>query len=154
MTQFNQLAAYQKDLNLRELPLVQIMTTDLISVLPTETMDKVNELFQTNAIHHIIVHDEHCNLKGIIGKEDLVRLFHNLTFIKREREEKFNQHFLSTVYVEEVMTKQVASLKETDTLGIAADIFRENLFHALPIVNEEEKVVGIVTTYDLLKLAY
>jgi len=33
-------------------------------------------------------------------------------------------------------------------------IFRENYFRALPVVNEEGQLQGIITTYDLMILAY
>jgi acetoin utilization protein AcuB len=52
------------------------------------------------------------------------------------------------------MTKQVAKLKTEDSLEMAVGFFRENLFHALPVVNDEGELVGIVTTYDLLNYAY
>ncbi|MEZ4980721.1 MAG: CBS domain-containing protein [Saprospiraceae bacterium] len=50
------------------------------------------------------------------------------------------------------MTK-IVNLRPEDPASFAARIFGENLFHALPIV-ESGKLVGIVTTFDLLKMAF
>lgn len=133
--------------------LSDIMSTDLITVLPNETMDKVQTLFDANPIHHILVVNEQQELKGIIGIQDLKVLSHHLTFYNFKRQDAFNEAFLKTVRAEEVMVKDVATLRPTDKVGVAAGIFRENLFHALPVINNG-KAVGIVTTYDLINYAY
>jgi acetoin utilization protein AcuB len=47
------------------------------------------------------------------------------------------------------MTKGLAVLESNDRIGVAIEIFKENLFHAIPIVDDEE-LKGIVTTFDLI----
>jgi len=54
-----------------------------------------------------------------------------------------------SISVEEVMTKKVATLSPDDPLSVAVGIFRENLFHALPVV-DEGTLVGLLTTHDLI----
>ena len=44
-------------------------------------------------------------------------------------------------------------LSPTDTVVTAATHFTKNKYHALPVV-ENGKLVGIVTTYDLIEYAY
>jgi predicted transcriptional regulator len=44
-------------------------------------------------------------------------------------------------------------LDPDDTVGLAADIFLVNRFHALPVVDGVD-LVGIVTSHDLIALAY
>ena len=61
---------------------------------------------------------------------------------------------MRSLLVKEVMSKQVATLGPEDTLELAAGFFRENMFHALPVVDEDNMLIGIVTTYDLLNYAY
>ena len=51
------------------------------------------------------------------------------------------------------MTKYPVSLDMEDTVGLAADIFMANKFHALPVV-ENNQLVGIVTTHDILLFAF
>lgn len=132
----------------------EVMTKEVIKILPKTTMDKVKTIFQNHDFHHLPVVANDGQLLGIISSKNLTMLCHNMTIFNREKEQQFNTRFLSTVYAEEAMTKQVATLRPEDTLGIAAGVFRENLFHALPIVDENEKVVGILTTYDLIRYAY
>jgi CBS domain-containing protein len=60
---------------------------------------------------------------------------------------------MRSLLAEEAMTRQVATLDPDDSLEMAVGFFRENLFHALPVV-DKDKLVGIVTTFDLLTHAY
>ena len=52
--------------------------------------------------------------------------------------------------IEQVMTKGVKVVQKSDTIYEVATILSKNEFHLLPVV-EEEKLVGIVTTTDLIK---
>lgn len=131
----------------------QIMTTKVICVRPDETMDKVQDIFRKNNIHHIPVVDEG-KVKGIISKGDYLKLLHGFTLFKTQKSEEYNNAILRSLLAREVMTRQVAVLNPDDTLELAAGYFRENLFHALPIVDEGGGLIGIVTTYDLLNFAF
>ena len=135
-------------------PVSEIMTKNVVKVHQMTTMDKVKAIFDNQVFHHIPIIDKDDKLIGIIRNENLTMLCHNMTIFNRVREEKFNEIFLTTVYAQEAMTKYVVTLRPNDSVGFAAGIFRENLFHALPIVDENNEVVGILTTYDLLKYAY
>ncbi len=48
------------------------------------------------------------------------------------------------------MTTKLATLESNAKVGSAVLIFIENLFHAVPIV-QDEKLVGIVSTLDVMK---
>jgi acetoin utilization protein AcuB len=58
------------------------------------------------------------------------------------------------IKVETVMTQHVATLGPDEKIGAAAEVFLENLFHGLPIVDERGELVGIVTTHDILKYEF
>ena len=49
------------------------------------------------------------------------------------------------------MTTSVTTVHEDDNVGKAVDLLLENMFHALPVINHEDQLVGIVTTFDLIK---
>ncbi|MGN6182288.1 MAG: CBS domain-containing protein [Thermoanaerobaculia bacterium] len=53
------------------------------------------------------------------------------------------------MYVRDLMTPHVISVKPTDTLGIAREQLRENRIHHL-VVLDDEKVVGLVSYRDLI----
>ncbi len=130
----------------------QIMSTPVITVGPDDTMKKVQDIFRMNNIHHIpVVVDG--KVAGIISKSDYLRLLHGFTLFKTEKSVEYNDAIMRSLLVGEVMTKQVATLGPEDTVEMAAGFFRENLFHALPVVSKG-KLVGIITTFDLITFAF
>jgi len=54
--------------------------------------------------------------------------------------------------VEEIMTKEVITAKENDTLLEVASVLKENKIAGVPVLNEQEEVVGVVSEADVLKL--
>jgi len=137
----------------KALPVSDIMTTNVISVHPEDTMEKVQDIFRKNEIHHLPVVSDG-KVVGIISHSDYLKLLNTFTLFKTEKSERYNDAIMSSMLVKEVMTKQVAKLDMNDTIEIAAGFFRENLFHALPVVNGDGDLQGIVTTYDLLNYAF
>jgi len=129
------------------------MTSDLITIRPKEPMTEVDKIFKTYDIHHIPVVDEDYSIIGIVSKSDYLRTLHGLTLFKVAKAEAYNEAMLRSMLVEEVMTRQLAQIRPEAPLSLAADMLMENLFHALPVV-EGKRLVGIITTFDLLKIAY
>lgn len=54
--------------------------------------------------------------------------------------------------VAEVMTKKVITAKRSTTLRELMEIFRRFTFHTLPVVDRENKVIGMVALEDVLKI--
>jgi len=140
-------------LELLNLKVKNIMTTNIISVQENDTMKTVSDLINTSKVNHIPVTDEDNMLKGIISKMDVVMLLDWATNLDLISAKVSNEQVLSSQTAGDRMTTQIAKVSPDDTLEACADIFKENLFHCLPVLVEGE-LVGLVTTYDLLKIAY
>ena len=138
----------------RHMKISQLMTTDVIMVNPDDNLLKVEEIFETHDFHHIPVVDEDNVVKGIISRREYYKIQHSLSIFNTKGSKKHNHSMFHSTLVGEIMAKQVAKLGPDDTALVAAGFFRENLFHALPIVDKEGKLVGMLTTYDLLTYAY
>ncbi|TXB66325.1 CBS domain-containing protein [Phaeodactylibacter luteus] len=136
----------------RTITVAQIMSTPVITVSPSDTMDEVQAIFRKNNIHHIPVVEQE-KVVGIISQSDYLRLQHGFTLFKTRHSETYNDAIMRSLLVGEVMTRQVATLAPDDSLEMAAGFFRENLFHALPVV-DKGRLIGILTTYDMLTYAY
>lgn len=130
----------------------QIMSTPVITVKPNDTMSDVQDIFRKHNIHHIPVVDEG-KVVGIISKSDYYRLLHGFTLFKTQKSEQYNDAIMRSLLAGEAMTRQVATLAPGDSLEMAVGFFRENLFHALPVV-DKGRLIGILTTFDLLTHAY
>lgn len=123
-------------------PISSIMTRDLYTVTPDDSLEKVKEIFSEKQIHHMPVVVEEDELVGLITTSDLLWL---------------NESFDSYKYVkvDRVMTKKLAVLEPDDKIGTAAQVFLRNWFHALPIVKAgTKKLLGIVTTFDILSYSF
>ena len=128
-------------------PISTIMTTKLLTVNPEDKLEKVKEIFDTHKIHHLPV-VRYKEIVGIISKSDLLFFLRGLRH--GNGEEKMNTVRLQNYKAEAIMTMGIAKMSSTDRIDVALEVFKENLFHAIPIVDEDE-LVGIVTTYDIIK---
>jgi len=122
-----------------------IMTKHPITVGQDESLGKVDEIFNNNKIHHLPV-VEGSKLLGIISKSDL--LFFKRGYSKNNSE--LEDLWLNIHKVSDIMTSGVATLDINSKINVALEIFNENLFHAIPIL-EDGHLVGIVTTFDIIK---
>ena len=116
-----------------------IMSTELKTVSPNDSLSKVKELLINNRIHHIPV-IEGKKLVGLVTTYDLFKLSIDLKDYENTK-------------VSDVMTRKLAVIEPTDKVGTAAEIFMEHLFHAVPVVQDGE-LVGIVTSFDVLRYEY
>ena len=128
-------------------PVKSIMSTHLITVAPSDKLSIVKDIFDDHNIHHIPV-VRYKELIGIISKTDFL---HFLQGFSPNQEDRFvNYARLRSYSAEEIMTKGLAKLNPNDRINIALEIFMVNRFHAVPVV-ENDELVGIVTTYDIIK---
>lgn len=134
-------------------PLAQVMTTRLLTVRECDSMEMVHRIFQKHDIHHVPVENEKGELAGIVSRSDFLKISFGMSLFNNPERDNYNTALYKSMLVRDVMTKMVVALSPRDTVRVAANIFRENLFHAIPIT-EKERIVGIVTTYDLLNFAF
>jgi acetoin utilization protein AcuB len=137
----------------RHIPVRQIMSDKVLTVGPDTVMTEVVRLFKSNTVHHIPV-VENGRVLGMISSGDFHRLEHHFTLFKTHRSDEMNEAIFSSLLAKEVMQTPVATVRASDTVQFAADIFKENLFHALPVLDDHKKLVGILTPYDLMVYAY
>lgn len=54
--------------------------------------------------------------------------------------------------VEEIMTKDVITVKEDDSVSAVAQVFKANKIAGTPVINDREEVVGVISEADILKV--
>ena len=132
-------------------PIKEIMTKKLITVGPDTSAQEIKSIFSKYDFHHIPVLDKGEALVGIISKEDFFKVSYVLSMQTTGKTWSENEY--KTLLAKDFMTHYPLSLDPEDSVGLAADIFMANKFHALPIVDDNQ-LVGLVTTHDLLKFSF
>jgi len=125
----------------------EIMTTNPVTIQSDANLNNLREMFAKHNFHHLPVTGPRGELIGIISREDFYKVAYVLS-VEATRSASTKSHF-QHLCAEDIMTKYPLQLGPDDTIGLAADIFLANKFHALPIV-EDGQLVGIVTSHDLL----
>lgn len=130
----------------KRVPVSHIMTNNLVLLNINDTLEKAEELFKKHNIRHIPVVNNN-EVEGILSYTDLLRI----SFADAVDEDE--DHVETIVYnmfsLEQVMVKNVTTVKASDAIYDVAKILSTESFHALPVV-KEGKLVGIVTTTDLI----
>ena len=128
-------------------PISKIMTTELITLRPTDSIADAARIFENNKVHHIPIIDKD-RLSGIVSKSDY--LFFRRGFMDNREDEKAEKIRMNNYEVSYIMTRGIASLEASDKINVALEVFKVNLFHAIPIV-DGHRLIGMVTTFDIIK---
>ncbi len=118
--------------------LSSVFTRGAITATPTATLGAVAaQMFQHNV--GAVVIEDHRRPVGILTDRDLAEAL------------GFNGHTTQTP-VGKVMTKHVLAVPEDTDVFAATQYMRERHVRRLPVVDADDRLVGIVTLDDLLGL--
>lgn len=127
--------------------IAHIMTDHVLTVTTQDDLKEVVNLINKRKIRHVpVVEDDH--VVGMISRTDINRLTFGSLF---EGQEGVDEAVLTMLSIPQVMTHKPRVIQLTQTIREVAEIFATEEFHALPIVDEDGKIAGIVTTTDLIK---
>ncbi len=122
-------------------PISLIMTRDVITADQEDSLAVARNIFLRNKVHHLPIVNGSA-LVGILTTYDLFKL--NGSNKGKNYED---------ITIKDVMTTHIATLEPEDKIGSAAELFLENLFHAVPIV-KDGNLQGIVTSFDVIKYEF
>lgn len=126
------------------------MSTGLKTAGPDDPVAVLDEIFKKYRIHHVPVIEEEGAVIGIVSKSDFLYLLRGFTVHESDR---FREEAkLRAFKVKEIMVKQVETIEDTEPIKKAVEILAQNRFRCLPVVNAGQKIVGIVTTHDIIDL--
>lgn len=115
-----------------------VMTEDPILVYAGDKLDRAVERMAVHGIRHLPVVDGEGRLCGILSDRDVRPIARRWT--------------LEETPVERMMTRTVITLKPTSPLSALLDAFTTWHLSALPIVDDDDRPVGIVSYIDLLRV--
>lgn len=125
----------------------QVMSHVVITVSPQDNLKTALERTEWAGRHIPVV--EHDQIVGIITDRD-IRLALNSPYILRERLQ--DKRLLEETPVEACMTLNPLTIRDTASIEEAVDSMLEHKFSGLPVVTANGKLVGMITTTDLLKV--
>lgn len=148
------------------LPTVRdIMNTKVIAAHPEMTAVEAHELITKNAIDGVPVVDDQNILVGILTEYDMIAKgssLHLPTFQQMLTELKVDQSggqleqdatALAKMKVRDLMNSDPLSMPDTSSFEEVVTTFRDHhRVNPIPVVDQDKKVVGVVTRCDVLKL--
>ena len=125
----------------------EIMSKDLTVVSPTERLVHARrQMLESHVGRLPVVEDE--SLAGMVTSKDLMRAFIDF---RKKVPEKYQKSQIKEVLVEDIMSSNPTFTSKDATIADVAKIMIETGYNGLPVV-EGDKVVGIITQTDILRL--
>jgi acetoin utilization protein AcuB len=125
------------------------MTTDVITITPERSMMKASKLMKDKGISRLPVVDAEGRILGILSDRDIKDASPSKATTLDMHE---LYYLLSEIKIQDIMTKKVVTIRDTETVEKAAVLMLEGNFGGLPVVDEQNKVVGIITDTDIFKV--
>lgn len=125
------------------------MTQKVFTLKEDQTLHIAKEIMDWARIRHIPVVDRQNRLVGIVTHRDLLRASISCLTSSVARMER-DQH-LWTIPVRKMMAIDLVTLGPEDSVRDAAKIMRSKKIGAIPIVGDDEKLLGILSEADLLR---
>ena len=125
------------------------MAADPTTLGPDDPLLRAVLIVRSLSIRHIpVVKDG--ELVGLITDRDLARA--SPSILGRTTPEEYNQVFQQNT-IQRVMIKNPTTINADALLGDAVRMMHENKWGSIPVVDENSKLVGILTLTDVLRYA-
>lgn len=139
---------------LGDIRLKDIMTREVVTIRPSAAQETVWSLLRAHRIRGVPVTDDHGRVTGMVTIADFLkardwRMCDSITqrvklFLKRK----------SGAIAEQIVSTPVITAREDSHLTDAFLIFAEKGINHLPVTDDRNRLVGIVTRLDLLSALY
>ncbi len=136
----------------RELRVKDLVVRDVITVHADDSLGEALHLLAENRISAMPVVDGRNRCKGIVSTTDLVRVLREVVEGPDQATGgESSSSALAGHQVAEVMTADVMTVSLEDSVLTAAQEMVRSRVHRLAVVNSDNRVLGIVSTLDLLE---
>ena len=112
----------------------EVMTRDVITANPEDSIEEVSELLVNNEIDQIPIVNEENNLVGIVTSWDITK-----AVAKHKKKLK------------EIMTRDVITSRKDEYIDAAARRLEKYKIGSTPVLDDEKKLIGIITVTDIIR---
>ena len=143
-----------------------IMTKEVITASPDDDVEKVARLLAEHQISGMPVVDQEQRVVGMISEADLVLREKKVdppryteilgAVLYLESPKKFFEELKKVIALEvqELMSPTVYSVDEDAGIDEVASILVEKKVNRVPVLDKEQRLVGLITRQDILKARY
>jgi len=146
----------------------EIMTKEVITAVPTDSIKEVVERLSENKISGLPVIDENSNLIGMISEKDILAALkkesrtlslvfpssHALGMTFEESSDykaiKESMKQVQNIKIEKIMNKKVVTAEPNNSIAEVSNIMVTNNVNRIPVI-KKDKLIGIVTRGDIIK---
>lgn len=127
-----------------------VMTTDPVTVTPDIGVKTALTRLARLGITSMPVVDVHGRLCGIVSEADLIR--ETVLDDPRAHERPIAIRPLTPARtVDDVYTRSPAAIRTTDDVAAAVDVMETRAFKSLPVVDDHQRLVGMVSRSDVVR---
>ena len=127
--------------------ITHIMTANPEYIQVGQPLSEARRTLASSSFHHLPVVDGK-KVVGMFSNTDLLRL----TFDAGNMDPRMMDAVLDhQMLLKEVMTDRPTTISKSATVRDAAELLSSGSMHGLPVVDDAQHLVGIVTTTDLVK---
>lgn len=128
-------------------PVSYIMSAKIEAVQVGQPLSEVRHKMIAGEFHHIPVLSG-MSLVGMVSFTDMMKL--NVV-ISGSDERTIDAIIDQQFQIDDIMSKELITLDSKDTIRHASEILTENDFHAIPVINGDNELQGLVTSHDLIR---
>lgn len=128
----------------------ELMTANPLFVRREQTLKDAHDLMRTKNIRHIPVLDEQDKLVGVLTQKKMIATVMGLLakYGTSALERKEKQQIIG-----ELMDTDFATVQPQQSLAEVISYFLKNKHGCLPVVDDNEQLLGILTSSDFVRLA-
>ncbi len=127
-----------------------LMTTAVFTLRLDKKLFIAEQIMGWAHIRHVPVVDSRNRVVGMISHRDILRA--SIASVSSKVAKLERRQHLSGIDVREIMQTQVRTIGPDASVQEAASLMRGGKFGCLPVVNQKQELLGIITEHDLLRL--
>jgi CBS domain-containing protein len=146
-----------------ELKAKDIMTEKVITINKNASIEELSAILLENKISGVPVIDDDSNLVGIVTEADIIvqdtklhfpayfKLFDGIIYLESLNKFKSSLKKHLATKIEDIMTKKLKTVTPDTGVSEIADMMLRQKINRLPVLDKNDKLVGIVTRADIVK---
>lgn len=146
-----------------ELTARDIMTEKVITIKKESSIEDLSEILLKNKISGVPVIDDDGKIEGVVTEADIIvqdtdmhfpryfKLLDGIIYLDslNRFRDSLKKHLATKV--EDIMVTKVRTISPDTTISDIAELMLRQKINRLPVVDEEDKVIGIVTRADIVR---